>query len=103
MPTQSLDGIFIAELMSVEDKRSTQIDIKRIDHILIGQNTPNFQKHASPELARASFSVIYDKNKTLDVVAKKYSSLSCYVCLKSNEWKQSYRAQLLGPRSNCFD
>lgn len=62
-----------------KSKESTQIEIHRIRKIITGQQTKTFQRQAAPELARASFSIIYDNDKTLDVVAKNHTDHSVWV------------------------
>jgi hypothetical protein len=49
----------------------TQIPLAVIDEIRLGQNTANFSRHPAPDLAKSSFSVLYNMGRsTLDVIAK---------------------------------
>jgi hypothetical protein len=47
------------------------VDIDNIDALQLGQTTANFARHKAPELAKSSFSLLYDRRrKTLDLIAK---------------------------------
>lgn len=49
----------------------TQIDLADVDDIVLGQTTQTFERHLTPELDTASFSLLYHgRKRSLDLIAK---------------------------------
>jgi len=52
-----------------KSSRKTRIEFGQIEEIVVGQKMPKFKRHRAPELEQSSFSIIYNKGKTLDLIA----------------------------------
>eukprot|EP00005_Dracoamoeba_jomungandri_P003344 CAMPEP_0174255280 /NCGR_PEP_ID=MMETSP0439-20130205/4627_1 /TAXON_ID=0 /ORGANISM="Stereomyxa ramosa, Strain Chinc5" /LENGTH=558 /DNA_ID=CAMNT_0015337397 /DNA_START=161 /DNA_END=1838 /DNA_ORIENTATION=+ len=62
-----------------KNDKKTLVRIEDIKEIRLGQNTKNFKRVKRKEYDNLAFSVIYDDNKTLDIVCKDKRELSIWV------------------------
>lgn len=66
----SPDNLVLMWFSSSKKLANTQVRLRDIDEIVLGQKTANFRRHPAPELERISFSILYGGRKnTLDLVA----------------------------------
>lgn len=64
--------------------KDSQLDLREITDIRMGQTTSNFARHPTPKLARVSFSLMYrggsaQNPKSLDLVAKDPNEFSIWI------------------------